>query len=68
MRILSALIAIGSLLGAIVFVPLIVGVLLSVILVGLFLLALVGVLSGLEDHTVRQHDPAMDPTGWRNGS
>ncbi len=68
MRTLSALIAIGSLLGAIVFVPLIVGVLLSLILVGLFLLALVGVLSGLEDHTVRQHDPAMDPTGWRNGS
>ena len=67
MRTLSALIAIGSLLGAIVFVPLIVGVLLSLILVGLFLLALVGVLSGLEDHTVRQHDPAMDPTGWRNG-
>ena len=68
MRTFSALIAIGSLLGAIVFVPLIVGVLLSLILVGAFLLALVGVLSGLEDHTVRQHDPAMDPTGWRNGS
>jgi hypothetical protein len=46
----------------------VVGVLLSLILVGAFLLALAGVLSGLEDHTVRQHDPAMDPTGWRNGS
>jgi hypothetical protein len=68
MRTFSALIAIGSLLGAIVFVPLIVGVLLSLILVGAFLLALVGVLSGLDDQTVRQHDPAMDPTGWRNGS
>jgi hypothetical protein len=68
MRTFSALIAVGSLLGAVVFIPLIVGALLSLILVGLFLLALVGVFSGLEDHTVRQHDPPMDPKGWRNGS
>jgi hypothetical protein len=68
MRTLSALIAIGSLLGAVAFVPLIIGALVSLILVGAFLLALVAVLSGLEDHSVRQHDPAMDPTGWRNGS
>ena len=67
MRTFSALIAIGSLLGAIVFVPLIVGVLLSLILVGAFLLAIVGVLDGLDDHTVVQHEPSMDPTGWRNG-
>jgi len=68
MRLFSALIAIISLLGAVAFVPLIFGALLSLILVGAFLLAVAGVLSGLEDHTVRQHDPAMDPTGWRNGS
>jgi hypothetical protein len=34
----------------------------------LFLLALVGIRGGLEDRTVRQHDPAMDPKKWRNGS
>jgi hypothetical protein len=68
MRTLFAVIAVGSLLGAVVFVPLIIGALLSLILIGTFLLALVGVLNGLEDHTVRQHDPSMDPTGWRNGS
>jgi hypothetical protein len=68
MRTLSGLIAIGSLLGAVAFVPLVIGALVSLILVGAFLLALVGVLSGLEDQTVRQHDPAMDPKGWRNGS
>jgi pimeloyl-ACP methyl ester carboxylesterase len=28
----------------------------------------VGILSSLEDQTVRQHDPATDPKGWRNGS
>jgi hypothetical protein len=50
-----------------VFVPLIIGALISLILVGAFLLAVVGVLDGLEDHTVRQHDPSMDPKGWRNG-
>jgi hypothetical protein len=34
----------------------------------LFLGALVGVLAGLEDHTVKQHNPSMDGTRWRNGS
>lgn len=34
----------------------------------LFLLAVIGVLSGLEDSTVRQRNPSMDPTRWRNGS
>jgi len=33
------------------------GVLLSICPFGAFLLALVGVLAGLDDHTVRQHDP-----------
>jgi hypothetical protein len=33
-----------------------------------FLLGLVGVLAGLEDHTVQQHNPTMDGTKWRNGS
>ena len=34
----------------------------------LFLLGLAGVLAGLEDRTVRQHDPPLNPTGWRDGS
>jgi hypothetical protein len=34
----------------------------------LFLLALVGVLAGLQDRTVRQHDPTPDARGWRTGS
>ena len=36
--------------------------------VPLFLLGLAGVLAGLEDRTVRQHNPPVDPTGWRDGS
>ena len=35
---------------------------------GLALLALVGVLTGVEDRTVRQRDPAMKPRGWRDNS
>jgi hypothetical protein len=44
------------------------GVLFAPFPLGLFLLALVGVLGGLEDRTVRQHDPVLDPRRWRNGS
>jgi len=68
MRTLSAVVAVGSLFGAVAFVPLIGGVLFAGILFGLFLLALVGVIGGLEDHSVRQQEPAMDPRSWRNGS
>jgi hypothetical protein len=34
----------------------------------LSLLGLVGVLAGLENRTVTQHDPALDPRRWRDGS
>ena len=34
----------------------------------LFLFGLVGVLAGLGDRTVQQHDPAMDGRRWRDGS
>lgn len=34
----------------------------------LFLLALVGVLAGLQDRSVRQHDPVLDGRSWRTGS
>jgi hypothetical protein len=34
----------------------------------LSLLGLVGALAGLENRTVRQHDPALDPRRWRGDS
>jgi hypothetical protein len=33
----------------------------------LFLLALIGVLTGLNNRTVHQHNPSMDPGGWGDG-
>jgi hypothetical protein len=68
MRTLSSAVAVVSLLLAVALVPVIDGVLIAMFLVGLFLLALVGVVSRVEDRTVRQHDPAMDPRKWRDGS
>ena len=68
MRTVSSLVAVASLFGAVALMPMIGGVLFAFVLLGLFLLALVSVLAGLEDRTVRQRDPAMDPTRWRNGS
>jgi hypothetical protein len=44
------------------------GVVFTPFLFGLFLLALVGVFGGLEDRTVRQDNPVLDGTRWRNGS
>jgi hypothetical protein len=44
------------------------GVIFAPFLFGLFLLALVGVLGGLKDRAVRQHNPAMNPRRWRDGS
>jgi hypothetical protein len=67
-RLISSLVAVGSLFLAVAFVPVIGAALIVLLLFGLFLLALVGVFSGLEDRTVRQHDTVLDPTGWRNGS
>jgi hypothetical protein len=44
------------------------GVLLAPLLLGAALLALTGGLGGLEDRSVRQHDPPMNPKGWRDRS
>jgi hypothetical protein len=46
--------------------PVIGGVVFAAVLFGLFLLALVSVLAGV-DRRVRQHDPPLDPRGWRSG-
>jgi hypothetical protein len=60
--------AVPALFLSVAALPLIGGVVFAACLFGLFLLALVGVLGGLEDRTVRQHDPVLDPKRWRNGS
>jgi hypothetical protein len=68
MRAVSAVVAVMSLFLAVALVPVVGGILFTMLLFGLFLLALVGVLAGLDDRSVPQHDPVLDPTGWRNGS
>jgi hypothetical protein len=68
MRMISSLVAVASLLLAVVLAPVVGAALFVLLLFGLFLLALVGVFSGLDDRTVRQHDPVLDPRGWREGS
>jgi hypothetical protein len=61
-------VAVAALLLTVATLPVVGGALFALFLFGLFLLALVGVLAGLEDRTVRQHDPVLDPKGWRKGS
>ena len=68
MTVLSSLTAIVALGLTIAFLPLIGGALFAMVFFGLFVLALVGVLSGVDDHTVRQKDVPTDPTGWRRGA
>jgi hypothetical protein len=65
---MSALVAVLSLALTLALLLLPGGVLFAPFSLGLFLLALTGVLGGVEDRTVRQHDPAMTPRSWREGS
>lgn len=65
---MSALVAVLSLLGTLALLLVPGGVLLVPFTLGGFLLALTGVLGGLENRTVAQHDPEMDPRGWRDGA
>jgi hypothetical protein len=67
MRTLTSLVAVVSLILTVAFIPVVGGVIFSMVFFGLFLLALVGVVGGLEDRTVRQHNPSMNPRGWRDG-
>jgi hypothetical protein len=57
-----------SLLGAAVSLLVPGGVLLAPVLLGAALLALTVGLGGLEDRSVRQHDPPMNAKGWRDRS
>jgi hypothetical protein len=69
LRTLSALVAVGALLLAAASAPVIGAVVFALLLfLPLFLLALVGVLSTLENRTVRQHETVMDGRRWRDGS
>ena len=61
-------IAVLSLLGTVAVLLVPGGVLFAPLLLGAALLALTGGLGGLENRTVRQHEPPMNPTGWRDGS
>ena len=67
MTVLSSLVALVALGLTIAFFPIIGGALFAMVFFGLFALAVVGVLSGVDDRTVRQKDVPTDPTGWRNG-
>jgi hypothetical protein len=68
MRTISAVVAVFSLFTAVALVPAVGGILIGAVLVGLFGLALTGVLASLDDTTVPQRNPDMDPTRWRNGT
>jgi hypothetical protein len=67
MRTLSSLVAVISLLLTAASLMVIGGVVFALLLF-FPLFALLGVFAGLEDRTVRQHNPSMDGTKWRNGS
>lgn len=67
MKALSSTVAIASLVGVVVLAPVYGAALFMLLLFGLFLLALVGVLSGVGDRTVSQRGPSMNPRGWRGG-
>jgi hypothetical protein len=61
----STVVAIGSLFLAVALTPVIGAALFVLLLLGQFLLALVGVIGGQRNRTVRQHEPSMNPRGWR---
>ena len=67
MNAVSSLVALFALGLTIVFLPVIGGALFAMVFFGLFVLALVGVLTGVDDHTVHQKDAPTDPTAWRDG-
>jgi hypothetical protein len=68
MKTLAGIVSVGSLFLAAALLPIVGGVLFAAFLFGAFLLALVGVLGGLDDRSVRQHEPSMDGSRWRAGS
>jgi hypothetical protein len=66
MRTVSAIVAVSALFLSIAFPLILGGVIFALFLFfPLFLLALVGLLDTVDDRTVRQHNPSVDPRGWR---
>ena len=65
---MSALIAVVSLLLTVALLPVPGGVIFAPFTFGLFLLSLVGVVRGVDDRSVRQRNPRVDPTRWRGNS
>ena len=61
-------VAAAALLLTVATLPIMGAVMFALLAFGLFLLALVGVLSGLEDRTVRPRDVVLDGTRWRDGA
>ena len=61
-------VAAAALVLTVITLPIVGAVMFALVAFGLFLLALVGVLSGLEDRTVRPHDVVLDGRRWRDGS
>jgi hypothetical protein len=69
MRTVSAAVAVLALFLSLTFPLILGGVIFALFLFfPLFLLALVGVLGTVDDHTVRQHDAPTDPRGWRENA
>jgi hypothetical protein len=69
MRALSSLVAVVSLFLTVVSLLVMGAAVFALFLFfPLFLLALVTVLTGTDDRTVRQHNPSMNPKGWRDRS
>ena len=66
MRALSSLVALVSLALTVVLLAVPGGALFAMVTFGLFLLALVGVIGGMDDRGVRQRHPSLNPTGWRD--
>ena len=67
MRIVSAFVAVASLLLTVALLPVPGGVLFAMFTFGMFVLALGGVFAGLDDRTVSTRDVPVDPKRWRNG-
>jgi hypothetical protein len=69
MRTVSAAVAVLALFLSFAFPLVLGGVIFALFLFfPLFLLSMAGVLDTVEDRTVRQHDPSMDPSGWRRSA
>jgi hypothetical protein len=66
--IVLGIVAVGSLFATVAALMVIGGAVFAVLLFGAFLFALVGLLAGSANRTVRQHNPRLDGKRWRDGA